>query len=148
MRERIAKDTQPRHRTVWREAGPRWEVKDVRVEHGGRLAPRESWCTAELAGCRRHLLDDVTRSMARAMCMVEIALQARTEKVAMMPRFGTELVAAPGLENITWYGRGPEGDDDRPRSSSASASTRAPWTRSGWSTCARRRTATRRTCAG
>jgi beta-galactosidase len=25
----------------------------------------------------------------------------------MMPRFGTELVAAPGLENIAWYGRGP-----------------------------------------
>ena len=24
-----------------------------------------------------------------------------------MPRFGTELVAAPGLENLTWYGRGP-----------------------------------------
>ena len=26
----------------------------------------------------------------------------------MMPRFGTELVVAPGLENITWYGRGPK----------------------------------------
>jgi beta-galactosidase len=25
----------------------------------------------------------------------------------MMPRFGNELVLAPGLENITWYGRGP-----------------------------------------
>ena len=25
----------------------------------------------------------------------------------MMPRFGTELVASPGLENLTWYGRGP-----------------------------------------
>ena len=25
----------------------------------------------------------------------------------MMPRFGTELVLAPGLENVTWYGRGP-----------------------------------------
>ena len=27
--------------------------------------------------------------------------------LAMMPRFGNELIAAPGLENITWYGRGP-----------------------------------------
>ena len=27
--------------------------------------------------------------------------------LAMMPRFGTELVVAPGLDRITWYGRGP-----------------------------------------
>ena len=26
----------------------------------------------------------------------------------MMPRFGTELVVAPGLENLAWYGRGPK----------------------------------------
>jgi beta-galactosidase len=25
----------------------------------------------------------------------------------MMPRFGNELVIAPGLENLAWYGRGP-----------------------------------------
>ena len=31
-----------------------------------------------------------------------------SEKLAMMPRFGTELVVAPGLENLTWYGRGPK----------------------------------------
>jgi beta-galactosidase len=29
------------------------------------------------------------------------------QAVPMMPRFGTELVLAPGLERITWYGRGP-----------------------------------------
>ena len=27
--------------------------------------------------------------------------------VAMMPRFGMELVASPGLEHLAWYGRGP-----------------------------------------
>ncbi len=27
--------------------------------------------------------------------------------VAMMPRFGMELVASPGLERMSWYGRGP-----------------------------------------
>ena len=26
----------------------------------------------------------------------------------MMPRFGTELVVAPGFENLAWYGRGPK----------------------------------------
>ncbi len=29
------------------------------------------------------------------------------EKAPMIPRMGTELVLAPGLGNITWYGRGP-----------------------------------------
>jgi beta-galactosidase len=28
-------------------------------------------------------------------------------KAAMMPRFGMELVVSPGLERISWYGRGP-----------------------------------------
>jgi beta-galactosidase len=30
-----------------------------------------------------------------------------TKKMAMMPRFGTELVVASGLEMMQWYGRGP-----------------------------------------
>ena len=29
------------------------------------------------------------------------------EKIPMLPRFGMELILPPGLENITWYGRGP-----------------------------------------
>jgi beta-galactosidase len=39
---------------------------------------------------------------------VESSYKPGTEKLAMMPRFGNELVVAPGLENITWYGRGPQ----------------------------------------
>jgi beta-galactosidase len=39
--------------------------------------------------------------------IVEAAYQPGSDRVAMMPRFGTELVAAPGLDNLTWYGRGP-----------------------------------------
>ena len=39
---------------------------------------------------------------------VECRYKPGTEKLAMMPRFGTELVVAPGLENIAWYGRGPK----------------------------------------
>ena len=40
--------------------------------------------------------------------IVETQLHAgRGEGLPMMPRFGTELVVAPGFENITWYGRGP-----------------------------------------
>jgi beta-galactosidase len=29
------------------------------------------------------------------------------DKAPMIPRMGTELVLAPGLDNLTWYGRGP-----------------------------------------
>ena len=46
--------------------------------------------------------------------IVETSYQPGTARLAMMPRFGTELVLAPGLENITWNGRGPvETQSDR-----------------------------------
>jgi beta-galactosidase len=38
---------------------------------------------------------------------VECSYEPGPENLAMLPRFGTELVAAPRLENMTWYGRGP-----------------------------------------
>ena len=63
--------------------------------------------------------------MATGDVLVESRYKPGAKKVAMMPRFGTELVAAPGLENITWYGRGPK-ETMSTASSSASASTRAP----------------------
>jgi beta-galactosidase len=39
--------------------------------------------------------------------VVETAYQPGTEEPPLMPRFGTELVVSPGLERLTWYGRGP-----------------------------------------
>jgi beta-galactosidase len=39
--------------------------------------------------------------------IVDTSFEPGSMKNAMMPRMGTELVLAPGLENITWYGRGP-----------------------------------------
>jgi beta-galactosidase len=38
---------------------------------------------------------------------VEASYAPGSKPVAMMPRFGLELVASPGLEQISWYGRGP-----------------------------------------
>ena len=38
---------------------------------------------------------------------VEAAYQPGSAPMAMMPRFGLELVVSPGLETIEWYGRGP-----------------------------------------
>jgi beta-galactosidase len=40
--------------------------------------------------------------------VVECSYKPGTEDLATMPRFGTELLVAPGLENLTWYGRGPK----------------------------------------
>jgi len=38
---------------------------------------------------------------------VECSYTPGKEQIPMMPRFGTDLILSPGLENITWYGRGP-----------------------------------------
>jgi beta-galactosidase len=39
--------------------------------------------------------------------VVEGSYQPGTQKAAMMPRFGMELIVSPGFEKLTWYGRGP-----------------------------------------
>jgi len=39
--------------------------------------------------------------------VVETSYQPGPEKKPMLPRFGNELVLAPGLEQMKWYGRGP-----------------------------------------
>ncbi len=38
---------------------------------------------------------------------IECSYTPVAENIPMMPRFGTELLLSPGLENIAWYGRGP-----------------------------------------
>jgi beta-galactosidase len=91
---------------LWREAGPRWDVKNVQVERVDEYSAR---VTVE-AG-----LPVVGASYTMTYTIhgggeiqVESSYKPGTEKLAMMPRFGNELVVAPGLENITWYGRGPQ----------------------------------------
>jgi len=78
---------------------------------------------------------------------VECGYKPGAEKLSMMPRFGTELVVAPGFENLAWYGRGPK-ETMIDRAFERIECIAARWTRSGWSTCARRRTATRPRSAG
>ena len=91
---------------LWRDAGPMWQVKDVQVERVDDSNARVT-VRAELPGV------GATYSMVYAVrgngeIEVECAYKPGSEKVAMMPRFGTELVAAPGYENLNWYGRGPK----------------------------------------
>ena len=90
---------------LWRDAGPRWQVRDVRVESIDDARARVT-VAADLP------VVGATYSMTYTIhgsgdVLVECAYKPGADELAMMPRFGTELIAAPGLENIAWYGRGP-----------------------------------------
>jgi beta-galactosidase len=91
---------------LWREAGPRWDVQNVAVEKIDEGSARVT-VTAALP------VVGATYSMTYTIygngeIQVESSYQPGKEKLSMMPRFGSELIVAPGLENISWYGRGPK----------------------------------------
>jgi beta-galactosidase len=44
---------------------------------------------------------------ANGALVVETSYQPGSRPVPTMPRFGTELIVAPGFDRIRWYGRGP-----------------------------------------
>jgi beta-galactosidase len=91
---------------LWREAGPRWDVQNVAIDKIDDGAARVT-VTAALPAA------GATYSMTYTIygsgdIQVESSYKPGTEKISMMPRFGNELIVAPGLENISWYGRGPK----------------------------------------
>ncbi len=92
--------------TLWKEAGPLWQVKSVRVEKSGDSTARIV-VEAELpvVGASYSMKYTIHGS---GDVIVEAFYVPGKENLSMMPRFGTELIAAPGLENLTWYGRGPK----------------------------------------
>ncbi len=97
---------------LWRDAGPRWAVKDVKVETVDESTARVT-VKADLP-----LVGAAYTMQYTIHGDGEIGVECRYTPgagMAMMPRFGTELVVAAGFENFTWYGPRPEGDDDRPR---------------------------------
>ena len=91
---------------LWREAGPRWDVKEVRVE-------KVDGSTAKVTVRADLPVVGATYAMTYTIhgdgeIQVECGYKPGAEKLSMMPRFGTELVVAPGFENLAWYGRGPK----------------------------------------
>jgi beta-galactosidase len=91
---------------LWREAGPRWDVKEVTVE-------KVDESTVKVAVRAGLPLVGATYAMTYTVhgdgtVQVECSYKPGVDKLAMMPRFGTELVVAPGFENLAWYGRGPK----------------------------------------
>jgi beta-galactosidase len=90
---------------VWRNAGASWIVKDVRIqtpELGKAVV--EVQAELPLVGAGYTMTYTIESS---GDVEVEGAYKPGERALAMMPRFGMELVVSPGLENVTWYGRGP-----------------------------------------
>ena len=91
--------------SFWKNAGPSWAIRGVKVERISGNTARIS-VAAELpeAGAKyavRYLV------YGSGEIVVESNYSPGDKTLPMMPRFGSELILAPGLENITWYGRGP-----------------------------------------
>ncbi|MCS7314831.1 MAG: glycoside hydrolase family 2 TIM barrel-domain containing protein [Bryobacterales bacterium] len=90
---------------LWREAGAKWQPEEVQVE---RLDTRR----ARISIRARLPVGGSTYSLTYTIhgsgdLLVEASYQPGAGPVPMMPRFGMEWVLAPGLERMTWYGRGP-----------------------------------------
>ncbi len=91
--------------TVWRSAGPSWKVSAVKIDRVDENTARVTVNAAlPAAGAAYTLVYSIHGS---GNVVVEASYLPGTEKLAMLPRFGTEWVLSPGLENIKWYGRGP-----------------------------------------
>jgi beta-galactosidase len=90
---------------VWRDAGPSWSVKDVKVERVDAATARVSVAAAlPLVDASYSLTYTITGDGA---VTVDAAYTPGGRPLAMMPRFGLELVVSPGLDRLAWYGRGP-----------------------------------------
>jgi beta-galactosidase len=90
---------------MWRNAGSSWDLKKVDITKvDGRTAKIDVTAGMPEVGSTVTMRYTIYGS---GDVIVETGYLPGGDKRAMMPRFGNELVAAPGLENITWYGRGP-----------------------------------------
>ncbi len=100
-----AKTDPSRDYTIWRDQGSALETDSALVE---RIDDKSARITV------RGKLDEADDSYTTTYLVygngdviVESSYTPAEQKVPMMPRFGTELILSPGLENIAWYGRGP-----------------------------------------
>jgi beta-galactosidase len=91
--------------TAWRTAAASWKVTDVQVKRVDEAAASitVSGVLARLGA--RYAMTYEIRGTGEVT--VSAAYAPGSAPVSMMPRFGLGLVASPGLERLTWYGRGP-----------------------------------------
>ena len=95
---------------LWRDVAPRWSVKDVHVETvNDSMARVLVKADLPLAGASYEMAYTIHGDgEIHVECSYHPGTGLAGSGLAMMPRFGTELVVAPGFENLTWYGRGPK----------------------------------------
>jgi beta-galactosidase len=90
---------------VWRNAGASWSVKDVQARALDAGAAQVAvQADLPLAGAKYSMTYTI---YGNGDVVVEGSYTPGTQKLAMMPRFGMELVVSPGVEKMTWFGRGP-----------------------------------------
>jgi beta-galactosidase len=90
---------------AWRSAAASWKVKDVqlkRIDETSALITVQAELPRVAASCTM-----TYEIKGNGEVLVGAAYKPGPDPVAMMPRFGMELVASPGLERMSWYGRGP-----------------------------------------
>jgi beta-galactosidase len=91
---------------VWKEAPEGWHITAVREEKIDDSTAKLT-VEAQLPAVEARV-QTIYRIHSSGDVIVETSYEPGTKKVAFLPRFGTELVVAPGLEKMRWYGRGPE----------------------------------------
>jgi beta-galactosidase len=99
--ERARFDTTP-----WRLASESWTVADVKTSRIDASTARIV-VTADLPPVSARATMTYTLH-ASGDVVVETSYAPGGGDVPLLPRFGTQLVVAPGLERIAWYGRGPQ----------------------------------------
>jgi beta-galactosidase len=91
--------------SVWRNAGPSWSVKDVKAERVDAGTAKVT-VAGELPLVEAQYTLTYTIS-GNGVVKVDAAYTPGSKPLAMMPRFGLELIVSPGLDRLAWYGRGP-----------------------------------------
>jgi beta-galactosidase len=90
---------------LWKDAGPLWVVKNAKITRlDATAASIVVAADLPIVGAHYNISYTVYGS---GDVIVEGRYTPGTANLSMMPRFGTELLASPGLEELTWYGRGP-----------------------------------------
>jgi beta-galactosidase len=91
--------------TVWREQGPAWKIRNTRVERMDDSSARITVSGDLFAVGGQYSMTYTIYGDGKID--VEGSYQPGKGSIPLMPRFGMELILAPGFENISWYGRGP-----------------------------------------
>jgi beta-galactosidase len=90
--------------TVWRHAGPAWSVKSVIATLNNGAGRVVVDADLPLVGAKYQVTYTID---ALGGIEVDAAYTPGSAPLAMMPRFGTQLIVSPGFEHIAWLGRGP-----------------------------------------